>query len=425
MPVLNNISQLATCPPDRPQQDAGLVGNAALVWIDGLVRWVGSFADMPAEYQDESVIDCGRRLIVPGLVDCHTHLCFGGWRSDEFEQRLRGASYQEIARAGGGIASTVAATRAASPDELQHKAESILDEMLDLGITTVECKSGYGLDEANELKQLEVYRRINESHVLDLVPTFLGAHIIPPEYRQHRDRYIRLLCDVLIPRVAGQGLARFCDAFVETGAYSIEEARLILSVAASHGLGLKIHADQLSNSGGAELAAELAAVSAEHLEYISDAGVEAMAVSGTVAVSLPLASLYLGEPYMPARKMIDRGVPVAVATDFNPGSSPSYHLPLAMTLACVHQGMTPQETLKGATSVAAKAVSLGKRIGTVLPGYAADLAVIDSPSLNHWLYHFRPNACIAVLKNGSWVRGSPTAMTPADPGPHIKKMSFT
>jgi len=417
MPILNNISQLATCPPDRPQQDAGLVANAALVWTDGLIQWVGSMAEIPAEYQAEPIIDCGRRLIVPGLVDCHTHLCFGGWRSDEFELRLGGASYQEIAHAGGGIASTVAATRSASLDELQHKAESILDEMLDLGITTVECKSGYGLDEANELKQLEVYRRLNDSHVIDLVATFLGAHIIPPEHSQHRDRYIRLLCEVLIPEVARQSLARFCDAFVETGAYTIEETRQILSVAAKHGLGIKIHADQLSDGGGAELAAGLGAVSAEHLEYVSEAGMNAMAASGTVAVSLPLASLYLDEPYMPARKMLDLGVPVAVATDFNPGSSPSYHLPLAMTLACVHQGMTPQETLKGATCVAAKAVSLSNRTGTLLPGYAADLAIIDSPSLNHWLYHFRPNACIAVMKNGAWVRGNPSTAAPI--GPYI------
>lgn len=411
MPVLNNLSQLATCPPDKPQSDAGLLENAALVWTDGLVRWVGPKTDLPAQYKDEPLIDCEHRLIVPGLVDCHTHLCFGGWRSDEFELRLRGASYQEIAAAGGGIASTVAATRAASLDELQHKAETILDEMLDLGITTVECKSGYGLDEANELKQLQVYRQLNDSHVVDLVPTFLGAHIIPPEHRDHRDRYISLLCDVLIPRIARQGLARFCDAFVETGAYTIEEARQILSTAAGHGLGIKIHADQLSEGGGGELAAELGAVSAEHLEYVSNAGVEALAASGTVAVSLPLASLYLGEKYMPARKMMDCGVPVAVATDFNPGSAPSYHLPLAMTLACIHQGMTPQEALKGATSVAAKAVSLSDHIGTLLPGYAADLALIDAPSLNHWLYHFRPNACIAVMKNGVWVRGNPSAIT--------------
>ena len=209
MPLLRNISQLATCPPDAAQQSAGLIENAALVWTDGLVRWVGHSADMPARYQDEAVIDCERRLVVPGLVDCHTHLCFGGWRGDEFELRLRGASYQEIASAGGGIASTVAATRGASLGELQRKAESILDEMLALGITTVECKSGYGLDEANELKQLEVYRRLDESHVIDLVPTFLGAHIMPPEFSTQRDKYINLLCDKLIPLITRENLARF------------------------------------------------------------------------------------------------------------------------------------------------------------------------------------------------------------------------
>lgn len=403
MPLLRNISQLATCPPDTPQQDAGLIKNAALVWTDGLVRWVGHHADMPAKFQDEPVVDCERRLVVPGLVDCHTHLCFGGWRGDEFELRLRGASYREIAQAGGGIASTVAATRGASLGELQRKAESILDEMLAMGITTVECKSGYGLDEANELKQLEVYRRLNDCHVIDLVPTFLGAHIIPPEYSDQRDRYVKLLCEELIPLIAREGLARFCDAFVEEGAYSIEEARQILSVAARHGLGIKLHADQLSDGGGAELAAELGATSAEHLEYVSETGMKALSKSGTVAVSLPLASLYLGEPCIPARKLMDLGVPVAVATDFNPGSSPSYHLPLAMTLACIQQSMSPQESLMGATTVAAKAVSLSDRTGSLLPGYQADLAIIDSPSLNHWLYHFRPNACISVLKNGNWV----------------------
>ena len=406
MPLLRNISQLATCPPDTAQHNAGLIENAALVWTDGLVRWVGHPADMPAKYQDEAVIDCERRLVVPGLVDCHTHLCFGGWRGDEFELRLRGASYQEIASAGGGIASTVAATRGASLDELQRKAEAILDEMLEIGITTVECKSGYGLDEANELKQLEVYRRLNDSHVIDLVPTFLGAHIMPPEFSTQRDKYISLLCEELIPLIARENLARFCDAFVEDGAFTTEEARQILSVAASHGLGIKVHADQLSDSGGAQLAAELGAVSAEHLEYISEAGMEALSESGTVAVSLPLASLYLGEPSLPARKLIERGVPVAVATDFNPGSSPSYHLPLAMTLACIQQKMTPQESLKGATTVAAKAVSISDRAGSLLPGYQADLAIIDSPSLNQWLYHFRPNACISVLKNGNWVSGA-------------------
>jgi imidazolonepropionase len=403
MPVLKNIAELATCPPEAPQNDAGLVRNAAVVFRDEKILWVGRYGDLPAEFRNEPVFDCERRLVVPGLVDCHTHLCFGGWRGDEFERRLAGASYQEIAASGGGIISTVSATRAASTGELERKTRSILEGMLALGITTVECKSGYGLDEANELKQLEVYRRLNMAQPVDLVSTFLGAHVIPPEYRDRREAYIQLLVDVMIPRVAKNRLAKFCDAFVESGAYSASEARRIFSAARKHGLGIKVHADQLSDCGGAALAAEFQAVSAEHLEYINDDGIQALAGSGTVAVSLPLASLYLGEGYAPARRLLKAGVPVAVASDFNPGSAPSYHLPLALTLACLNQSMTPQESLMGGTTVAARAISLQNRIGSLLPGYQADLAIIDAPSLNHWLYHFRPNACVKVLKNGIWV----------------------
>jgi len=404
MPILRNIAQLACCPPDTPQYDAGLISNAALVWNGDTIQWVGPYREMPDDYCNEQVIDCDRKLVIPGLIDCHTHLCFGAWREDEFEMRLQGASYQEIAAEGGGITRTVAATRSASLGELQRKAHHALDGMLALGVTTVECKSGYGLEEASELKQLEVYRRLDAAHAVDLIPTFLGAHIIPPEFKANRNRYISILCDVLIPQVSGQGLAQFCDAFVEEGAYTAAEARKILSTAADHGLGIKVHADQLSDGGGASLAAEMGAVSAEHLEYASDAGIEALAEAGTVAVSLPLASLYLGEPCLPARKMLACGVPVAVATDFNPGSAPSYHLPLAMTLACLNQGMTPQESLKGATTVAARAVSSHDRCGSLLPGYQADLAIIDSPSINHWLYHFQANACVAVMKRGEWIQ---------------------
>jgi imidazolonepropionase len=264
----------------------------------------------------------------------------------------------------------------------------------------VECKTGYGLDEANELKQLEVYRQLNEEHSLDLVSTYLGAHIVPPEFSKDRNRYISLICDVMIPLVAERNLAEFCDAFVEEGAYAQDEARRIFEVAVTHGLGIKVHADQLSDGGGAVLAADMNAVSAEHLEYISEDGIRALAASGTVAVSLPIASLYLGEPYLPARKLIEAGVPVAVATDFNPGSAPSYHLPFAMTLACLNQKMTPQEVLNGATTIAARAVGRQQSIGSLIPGYQADLAIIDAPSLNHWLYHFVPNACASVVKRG-------------------------
>lgn len=404
MTVLRNIGQLATCPADSEQQDAGLLNNAALAFDESGITWVGSESSLPEKFSDDECIDCGQKLVVPGLIDCHTHLCFGGWRGDEFEMRLKGHGYQEIAAAGGGIRSTVSATRADSHEQLFDKALKALKDILDLGITTLECKSGYGLEETSELKQLQVYRQLNRQQPVELAATFLGAHMIPDEYQHDREAYVELLCEVLIPAVVEKKLARFCDVFVEQGAFNIKEAGIILEAAKKAGLGLKVHADQLSAGGGAQLAASLGAISAEHLEYADTQGIEALAKAGTVAVSLPIASLYLREPYLPARKMLDTGVRVAVATDFNPGSAPSYHLPLAMTLACLNQHMTPQEVIMGATTVAARAISSEQRIGSLLPGYDADIAIIDAPSVNHWLYHFRPNACCGVIKSGKWVR---------------------
>ena len=402
--VLRNIGQLATCSADAAQQDAGLLGAAALVIENERIAWVGNELQLPESYTHLESIDCGQRLVIPGLIDCHTHLCFGGWRGDEFEMRLQGHSYQAIAAAGGGIRSTVAATRADSAEQLLKKALCSLEGILDLGVTTLECKSGYGLEQTAELKQLQVYRQLNDLQSVELIPTFLGAHMVPDEYQQDREAYVRLLCEVLIPAIGDQKLARFCDVFVEEGAFSIAEARKILNTAKSSGLGLKVHADQLTSGGGAQLAAELGAVSAEHLEYADPDGIAALAQAGTVAVSLPLASLYLGERYIPAREMLDAGVRVAVATDFNPGSAPSYHLPLAMTLACLNQRMTPQEVLMGVTTIAARAISAERRIGSLLPGFDADIAIIDAPSINHWLYHFRANACCGVIKSGNWVK---------------------
>lgn len=404
MTVLRNIGQLATCPADSEQQDAGLLNNAALAFDESGIRWVGNESSLPGKFSDDESIDCRQKLVVPGLIDCHTHLCFGGWRGDEFEMRLKGHSYQEIAAAGGGIRSTVSATRADSLEQLFDKALKALEDILDLGITTLECKSGYGLEKTSELKQLQVYRQLNRQQPVELAATFLGAHMVPDEYQHDREAYVELLCGVLIPAVVEKKLARFCDVFVEEGAFSIKEAKTILKAAKKAGLGLKVHADQLSAGGGAQLAASLGAISAEHLEYADTQGIQALAKAGTVAVSLPIASLYLREPYLPARKMLDAGVRVAVATDFNPGSAPSYHLPLAMTLACLNQRMTPQEVIMGATTVAARAISSEKRIGSLLPGYDADIAIIDASSVNHWLYHFRPNACCGVIKSGNWVR---------------------
>lgn len=405
MPVLDNIGCLYRVPPDGAAGEVDAVANAAVAWSGDRIVYAGPARDLPAELLQQPRLDAGGRCVVPGLIDCHTHLCFGGWRGDEFAARLEGASYQAIQAAGGGINSTVAKTRAASAETLAEKAALVLADMARLGVTTVEAKSGYGLDFANEIKQLAVYRQLDQSQALDIVPTFLGAHLVPADYRERRKDYLDLLCHELIPVVAERQLARFCDVFIEENAFTLAEGRRILEAAKAHGLGLKIHADQLSSGGGAGLAAELGAVSAEHLEYASDDDIAAMAEAGTVAVSLPLASMYLREPYLPARQWIEAGVRVAVATDFNPGSAPSYHLHLAMTLACIQQQMSPAEVLRGATSHAARAIGLHQERGSLLPGYLADLAVIDAPDINHWLYHFRPNACLATLKRGQWIHG--------------------
>lgn len=407
MKLLHNISQLATCRAEGAQGDIHPIADAALVWEGENVRWVGPRRELPAEFAAAERLDAGGRLVIPGLVDCHTHLAFGGWRAEEFEQRILGRSYLEIAAAGGGITRTVRLTRAASEAELLERSAGFLHEMVSLGVTTAECKSGYGLDREQELRLLRVYRALAETQPVRLVPTFLGAHVVPPEYRDDRAGYLALLADDLLPAIARERLAAFCDVFVERSAFTVAEARRLLRAAQAAGLGAKLHADQLSPGGGAELAAEVGAVSADHLECASEAGIAAMARAGVVAVSLPLASLYLGQTPAPARRWIAAGVAVAVATDFNPGSAPSYHLPFALTLACTLQRMTPAEALKGATSIAARAVGLGSRVGALEPGKAADFAIIDAPDVNLWLYHLRPNACLLTVVGGSiaWTAG--------------------
>jgi imidazolonepropionase len=389
-----------TCRNEGSQSDTHPIQDAALVWEGGTLLWVGPEKALPAEYAAWEGWDADGALVIPGLIDCHTHLAFGGWRAEEFEQRIQGSSYLDIARRGGGIMSTVAQTRTMSEDALLDRARGFLERMMALGVTTVECKSGYGLDVETELRLLRVYHRLGQEGAARIIPTFLGAHVVPPEFRDRREDYIKLLIGELIPLITGQGLALFCDAFVEETAFTVPEARRILSAGKAAGLGAKLHADQLSSSGGAELAAELGAVSADHLECVSQAGIAAMAKSGSVAVSLPLASLYLNHVPLPARRLIEAGVPVAVATDFNPGSAPSYHLPLALSLACTMQRMTPAEALKGATIIAARALAIDGVTGSLEAGKSADFAVIDAGSVNDWCYHFTPNACRRVVARG-------------------------
>jgi imidazolonepropionase len=403
MPVLKNIGSLATCAPGAGQSDIGVIPDAAMAWLGEAIRWVGAERDLPAEYAAWPAEDAGGRLVVPGLVDCHTHLAFAGWRQDEFEQKLLGRSYLDIAKSGGGILSTVSRTRSAPETELLERASGFLRDIARLGVTTVEAKSGYGLDLETELRLLRVYRALQLTGPCRVVATFLGAHTVPAEYRSDRAGYIDLVIDTMIPAVAAQGTARFCDVFVEESAFSVEEGRRILRAGKSAGLQPKLHADQLSSCGGAELAAEVGAISADHLERISEAGIAAMKRAGVVAVSLPLASLYLGHQPLPARRILDAGLPLAVATDFNPGSAPSYHLPFDMMLACTLQRMTPAEVLKGATLIAAQALGLQGQVGSLEPGKAADFAVIDAESVNHWMYHCRPNACARTVVGGQEV----------------------
>jgi imidazolonepropionase len=403
MPVLRNIGFLATCRAQGPQGEVHPIPRAALAWEGDTIAWVGPEAELPARYASLPAEDAGGRLVIPGLVDCHTHLAFGGWRAAEFEQRIRGATYLEIAEQGGGIKSTMRHTRAADEAELVARASRWLEQSRQLGITTVECKSGYGLEADTELRLLRVYRRLAETQPTRIVATFLGAHVVPPEFTDRREAYVRLLVDELIPAIGRDRLAECCDVFVERSAFTIAEAREILLAGTGAGLSPKLHADQLTDGGGAALAAEVGAVSADHLEHASAEGIAAMASKGVVAVSLPFATLYLNQPPMPARRFLDAGVAVAVATDFNPGSAPSFHLPFAMTLACTLQRMTPGEVLTGATIVAARAVGREDSVGSLEAGKKADFAVIDATDVTEWLYFLRANACVRTVIGGRTV----------------------
>jgi imidazolonepropionase len=398
MPVVRNIRLLATCRGEGAQGDLHAVADAALAFRGDRITWVGRGHELPASLDDGDAWDAGGALVVPGLIDCHTHLAFGGWRADEFVRRIRGESYAQIAASGGGIAATVARTRGLDEEALLARARGFATEMAALGVTCVEAKSGYGLDRDTERRLLGVYRTLDASGPVRVVATYLGAHVVPRG--EDRARYLALV-EQMIGEVARDGLARFCDVFVDEGAFTIDEARRLLGAGRAAGLLPKLHADQLTDTGAAALAAEVGAVSADHLEQVGPAGIAALARAGVVAVSLPLAALYLDQAALPARALIDAGVPVAVASDFNPGSAPSGHLPLALTLACVRQRMTPAEALKGATLHAARALALEGERGSLEPGKSASFALIDAPDVDHWLYHFRANACLLTVVDGA------------------------
>ncbi|MFN3670092.1 MAG: imidazolonepropionase [Brevundimonas sp.] len=378
--------RLATMVPDGAPY--GAVEDGAILIDDGRIVWAGARADLPA-HEAKQTDRLDGRWVTPGLVDCHTHLVFGGDRSGEFEQRLGGATYEEIARAGGGIVSSVAATRAASEDELYASAMSRLAGLKATGVTTVEIKSGYGLDRDSELKMLRVARRIGREAGVRVRTSYLGLHAVPPECKADRSGYVDLAVDEILPTAHAEGLVDAVDAYCEPIAFSTDEVGRLFDRARALGLPVKLHADQLSDGGGAALAAKYGALSADHVEHTTEAGVRAMAGAGVVAVLLPGAWLMLRETVLPPMDLFRRhGVAMAVATDCNPGTSPLASMTAAINLACVQFRLTPEEALAGATRHAAKALGLEDEIGTLQAGKAADLAVwdIERPAeLAYWL----------------------------------------
>lgn len=380
--------------------------NAAVLCEGGVINAVYENGALPEVGADTQTIDAQGRLVTPGLIDAHTHLVFGGWRQNEIPLKLKGAGYLDILRAGGGILSTVRATRKASEEELFEKSRAFLDEMLAQGVTTAELKSGYGLDMETELKQLRVIKRLNEAHPMDAVATYLGAHAIPEEYALRSGEYIDFIISDVLPEIKRQGLAEFCDVFLETGVFGVEESRRLLLAAREMGFGLKIHADEIDELGGSQLAGELCAVSAEHLIATGVRGMEALARGGVIAALLPCTSLYLNKSFARARDMIAHGIPVAVATDFNPGSCPSLNIGLCMTMAYLKYRMTPEEILSSVTVNAACAVNRAQSIGTIEPGKKADMVIWNAEDMEMLCYRMGSNLAGTVIKNGAIVKNN-------------------
>lgn len=404
--IIINIGMLATAKGSSAksgsaQGDVALLENAYIALENELILDVGT-GEVPSGLltKDTVVIDADGQLVTAGLVDAHTHLVFGGWREHELAQKLKGVAYLDILKSGGGILSTVRSTRLATEDELVQKTNAVLETMLTLGTTTVEAKSGYGLSLDDEVKQLNAVKRLNSMQPVELVSTFMAAHAVPTEYANDREAYIRLVTDEMLPYVAENKLAEFCDVFCETGVFSPEESERILSKAQSLGLRAKIHADEIDAIGGSELAGRIGAISAEHLIAATDSGIKSLADGGVIAALLPATSFYLGKTFAPARQMIESGVPVAVASDFNPGSTPNLSLQLAMNIACFRYRMTPEEVLTAVTLNAAAAIGRADSIGTIEKGKQADIIIWDSPNLDRIFYRYGANQVKTVIKKG-------------------------
>lgn len=384
--------------------DIGIIEHGSVVVENGLITFVGS--DVEAERYVHTLnglintIDASGKIVTPGLIDAHTHIVFGGSREKELEMRLNGAKYIDILKAGGGILQTTTSTREATEEQLIQETSKRLNRFLQYGVTTVEAKSGYGLTLEDELKQLRAAKKLHEKHPVDLVSTFMGAHAVPVEYKENPDEFVRLVIEEMIPRVAEENLAEFCDVFCEEGVFTVEQSEQILEAGKGYGLKPKIHADEIVQFGGAELAAKVGAVSADHLLQASDEGIKQMAKSGVIAVLLPGTAFFLMEKPANARKMIEAGVPVALSTDRNPGSSPTESLPFIMNLACLTMKMTPAEVLTACTINAAHAIGRADEVGSIEVGKKGDLVLFDAPNYQTLQYNYAVNLVDTVIKKG-------------------------
>lgn len=408
--ILKNIGKLVTMQGSssfrvkEEMNKINIIENAYIAVKNGKILAIGvgdEFGNLCGD--DTKIHDAEGLLVTPGLIDSHTHLIHGGSRENEFSMKLNGVPYIEILNNGGGILSTVKATKEASEEELYKKAKKSLDRMLEFGVTTVEEKSGYGLELNTEIKQLEVAKLLDKTHPIDLVHTFLGAHAILQEYKENHKGYIDILVDEMLPKIKNMGLAEFCDVFCEEGVFSIEESEYILSSAKKMGYKLKIHADEIESLGGAELAAKLGCISADHLMAASDKGIKMMIENKVVANILPATSFNLNKNYADCRKMIDMGAIVSLSSDYNPGSCPSENLQFVMQLGCLHLNMTPNEVLTSVTINAAYAIDRADEIGSLEVGKNADFVVFDAPNVEYLMYHFGINHTQRVYKNGKLV----------------------
>lgn len=405
--LIKNANELVTCSGFKAKQGSemsqlNIIENGAVVIEDGIIKTVGKTSQVLKDYDEKNyeVIDASGKAVLPGFVDSHTHFVFGGYRAEEFSWRLRGDSYMDIMQRGGGIVNSVKATREASMEELIKLGESRLNTMLFFGVTTVEGKSGYGLELETEIKQLKVMEELDKIHPVDIVRTFMGAHATPIEYKGRTDEYVAHIIDDMMPQIAKQNLADFSDVFCEKNVFSIEQARMIQNKAKELGFKIKLHADEIVQFGGGELAAELGAISADHLLQVSDKGIEEMAKAGVVATLLPCTAFSLRESFARGRKMIDSGCAVALATDFNPGSCFCESIPLVFALAALQMNISIEEAVTALTINGAAAVGRAKNIGSIDPGKNGDIIVLEFPSYKFIPYHVGVNTVEKVIKSG-------------------------